>query len=114
VAYTANVPLFLRAGMIEDNVPQASKAYAMVASYANDSVDACCPSGALKEHPCAVARTTLDAAWALMEYRQKGVLDAAAMARLDAIWETPGDPEATTLKRRFMRESFQRLGIRFA
>jgi len=112
-AYTANVPLFMRAAMIEDNVPQASKAYAIVASYGNDAVCACCPSSALKDHPSAVARTTLDAAWALLEYRQKGILDAAAMTRLDEIWETPGDPEATALKRRFMRESFDELGIRY-
>jgi len=101
-AYTANVPLFMRAAMIEDNVPQASKAYAIVASYGNDAVCACCPSSALKDHPSAVARTTL-----------KGILDAAAMTRLDEIWETPGDPEATALKRRFMRESFDELGIRY-
>lgn len=111
-AYTANVPLFMHTrGLIEDNVPQASKAYAIVASYGNDAVDDCCPSSALKEHPSAVARTTMDAGWALIEYRENGRLSAEAMARLDEIWETPGDPEATEAKRRFMRESFDTLGI---
>ena len=111
-AYTANVPLFMRTReLIEDNVPQASKAYAIVASYGNDSVDDCCPSSAVKTHPGAVARTTMAAGWALVEYREKGVLSADAMARLDEIWYTPGDPDATATKERFMRESFEALGI---
>jgi len=113
-AYTANVPLFMRTKeLVEDNVPQASKAYAIVASYGNDTVDDCCPSSALKTHPAAVARTTMAAGWALVEYREKGRLSADAMARLDEIWETPGDPEVTETKRRFMRESFDTLGIAY-
>ncbi len=111
-AYTANVPLFMRTRvLIEDNVPQAAKAYAVLAAYGNDVVDACCPSGALKRHASAVARTTLAAAWALLEYRERGCLSAEAMARLDAIWDTPGDPAATDAKRRFMRQSLATLGI---
>jgi glucosamine-6-phosphate deaminase len=113
-AYTANVPLFMRAReLIEDNVPQASKAYAIVASYGNDNVDDCCPSSALKNHNSAIARTTLDAAWALVEYRTEGGLSVEAMERLDEIWETPGDPEATATKRRFMRASFDMLNIAY-
>ncbi|MCE5240139.1 6-phosphogluconolactonase [bacterium] len=112
VAYTANVPLFLRTReLIEDNVPQAAKAYAILASYGNETIDACCPSGALKAHPAAMARTTMAAGWALLEYRERGRLAAEAMARLDEIWDTPGDPEATAAKRRFMRESLDTLGI---
>lgn len=113
-AYTANVPLFMRTRvLIEDNVPQASKAYAVLAAYGNDVVDACCPSGALKRHPAAVARTTVAAAWALLEYRECGRLSAEAMARLDAIWDTPGDPEATAAKQQFMRHSLATLGIQY-
>lgn len=113
VAFTANVPLFMRTRvLIEDNVPQAAKAYAVLAAYGNDVVDACCPSAALKRHSAAVARTTLAAGWALLEYRERGSLSGEAMARLDAIWETPGDPAATDAKRRFMRESLATLGIR--
>lgn len=112
VAYTANVPLFMKTRvLIEDNVPQAAKAYAILASYANDAVDDCCPSGALKEHPSAMARTTMAAGWALLEYREQGRLSAAAMAKLDEIWETPGDPQATAVKRAFMRDSLAKLGI---
>jgi glucosamine-6-phosphate deaminase len=111
-AYTANVPLFMRTReLVEDNVPQASKAYAILASYGNDTVDACCPSSALKSHSSAVARTTLDAGWALLEYREVGRVPSAAMARLDEIWETPDDAEVTAAKCSFMRESFAALGI---
>ncbi len=112
-AYTANVPLFMHTRvLIEDNVPQASKAYAMLASYGTDVVDACCPSSAVKEHPNAVARTTVDAAWALLEYREEGRLSKDAMQRLDEIWETPQDPGAAYDKRIFMRDSFETLGIK--
>lgn len=113
-AYTANVPLFMRTRvLIEDNVPQATKAYAVLASYGTDVVDACCPSSALKRHPNAVARTTMAAAWALLEFREKGRLSAEAMAKLDANWETPGDPETTAAKRAFMRETFATMGIAY-
>ncbi len=111
-AYTANVPLFMRTReLVEDNVPQGSKAYAILASYGTDVVDDCCPSSALKEHGSAIARTTMAAGWALVEYREQGRLSAEAMARLDAIWETPGDAEVTASKQRFMRVSFATLGI---
>ncbi|HCA47661.1 MAG TPA: hypothetical protein DEP45_09995, partial [Armatimonadetes bacterium] len=97
--------------LVEDNVPQGSKAYAILASYGTDVVDDCCPSSALKEHGSAIARTTMAAGWALVEYREQGRLSAEAMARLDAIWETPGDAEVTASKQRFMRVSFATLGI---
>lgn len=112
LAYTANVPLFMKTrALIEDNVPQAAKAYAILASYGNETIDACCPSSALKAHPSAIARTTMAAGWALLEYRKRGRLSAEAMAKLDQIWETPGDPAATAIKRRFMREALETLGL---
>ena len=113
-AYTANVPLFMQTRvLVEDNVPQGAKAYAILASYGTDVVDACCPSSAVKQHPNAVARTTMAAGWALLEYRENGRLSAEAMARLDENWETPGDPETTAAKRAFMRASFATLGIEY-
>ncbi|NLO05082.1 MAG: hypothetical protein GX131_04550 [candidate division WS1 bacterium] len=51
------------------------------------------------------------AGWALVEYHEQGRLSADAMAKLDEIWETPGDLQATEAKQRFMRESFATLGI---
>ena len=114
-AYTANVPLFMQTNvLIEDNVPQGSKAYAILASYGTDVVDECCPSSALKDHPNAVARTTMEAAWALLEYRDVGRLSKDAMKRLDEIWDTPDDPNSTEDKRIFMRDSFEKLGIEHA
>ena len=69
-AYTANVPLFLRTRhLIEDNVPQASKAFALLAAYGSDVIHPVVPSSALKQHAGAVVRTTLEASWALEEYR---------------------------------------------
>ncbi len=111
-AYTANVPLFMKTRVLaEDNVPQAAKAYAILASYGTDVVDDCCPSSALKRHPNAVARTTMAAGWALLEYRERGRLSAETMARLDENWETAGDQETTAAKRAFMRASFATMGI---
>lgn len=72
-AYTANVPLLLRTRhLIEDNVPQATKAFALLAAYANEVIDPIVPTSALKLHPHAIVRTTSDASWALEEYRAHG------------------------------------------
>ncbi|HAK95412.1 MAG TPA: hypothetical protein DCM87_10500 [Planctomycetes bacterium] len=85
-AYTANVPLFLRTRvLIEDNVPQPSKALALLAAYGSDRVDSCVPSSALKRHGRAAVRTTDTAAWALREYRDRGFVSAGAIERLAEI-----------------------------
>ncbi len=84
-AYTANVPLFMRTrGLIEDNVPQPSKAFAVLATYGNDVVKDRVPSSALKGHHNASVRLTSASAWALLEYREKGVVDSGMLRRLDA------------------------------
>jgi len=84
-AYTANVPLFLRTRvLIEDNVPQPSKAFAVLAAYGNDVVKDRVPSSALKGHPGAVVRLTSASAWALLEYRARGVVSSDMLRRLDA------------------------------
>ncbi|OQB79330.1 MAG: Glucosamine-6-phosphate deaminase [Planctomycetes bacterium ADurb.Bin126] len=82
-AYTANVPLFMRTRtLIEDNVPQASKAFALLAAYGTDTVDPCVPSSMLKRHPRAVLRTTKAAAWALLEFRETGVVSEEMLLQL--------------------------------
>jgi hypothetical protein len=82
-AYTADVPLFLKTRqLIEENVPQASKAFALLAAYGSEVVDAKVPSSALKRHPHVVVRTTLRAAWALMEYRKKGHVSGPSLQRM--------------------------------
>jgi glucosamine-6-phosphate deaminase len=84
-AYTANVPLFMRTRvLIEDNVPQPSKAFAVLAAYGNNVVRDRVPSSALKQHPSAVVRLTSASAWALIEYRQKGLVTSEMLQRLDA------------------------------
>lgn len=84
-AYTANVPLFMRARvLIEDNVPQPSKAFALLAAYGNDVVDAIVPSSALKQHARGVLRATRESAWALLEYRQTKVVSPEMLQRLAA------------------------------
>ena len=82
-AYTANVPLFLRTRhLIEDNVPQASKAFALLAAYGNDVVHPSVPSSALKRHAGAVVRTTLEASWAFEEYRARGRISRQSLERI--------------------------------
>ncbi|NLF68893.1 MAG: hypothetical protein GX575_07540 [Candidatus Anammoximicrobium sp.] len=84
-AYTANVPLFMRTRvLIEDNVPQPSKAFAVLAAYGNDVVNDRVPSSKLKDHPSGVVRLTSASAWALFEYRQNGVVTSEMLRRLDA------------------------------
>jgi glucosamine-6-phosphate deaminase len=84
-AYTANVPLFLRTRvLIEDNVPQPSKAFAVLAAYGNGVVKDRVPSSALKGQASAVIRLTAVSAWALLEYRQSGVVSSEMLRRLDA------------------------------
>jgi len=82
-AYTANVALFLKTReCIEDNVPQASKAFALLAAYATDTIDAAVPSSALKRHANAIVRTTAAAAWALEEYIAHKCICAESLTRL--------------------------------
>ena len=84
-AYTANVPLFMRTRvLIEDNVPQTSKAFAVLAAYGNDVVNDRIPSSALKRHHNAAIRLTSASAWALLEYRERGVVNNEMVRRLDA------------------------------
>lgn len=82
-AYTANVPLFMRTrAIIEDNVPQASKAFALLAAYGTDTVDPCVPSSMLKNHSRAIVRTTTAAAWALLEFRETGLVSEDMLLQL--------------------------------
>lgn len=84
-AYTANVPLFLRTrGCIEDNVPQPSKAFALLAGYGSARIDAAVPTSALKRHPDATVRTTAAAAWALLKYADTGFIDSDDVSRLSS------------------------------
>lgn len=76
-AFTANVPLFLTTrDRIEDNIPQASKAFAVLAAYGSGVVDAAVPTSALKRHHDAFVRLTEDSAWALERYIKTGTVSS--------------------------------------
>ena len=64
------------------HVPQASKAFALLAAYGTATVDAAVPSSALKTHHHGILRTTAAAAWALLEYHDRGVVTTAMLERL--------------------------------
>ncbi len=75
-------------------MPQASKAFALLAAYATDVVDPAVPSSALKRHAKATVRTTGEAAWALEAYRLHGALSAADLSRMAQ--SLSGDTSGTT------------------
>jgi len=108
-AYTANVPLFMRTRtLIEDNVPQASKAFALLAAYGTDTVDPCVPSSMLKKHPRAVVRTTKAAAWALLAFQDTGVVSEKMLLRLaDSVPDRETSLQHTVEHMRSMLERMQ-------
>jgi len=100
-AYTANVPLFMRTrALIEDNVPQSSKAFALLACYGSAKVDCLAPSSMLKTHARPVVRTTEAAAWALMEYHDTGSASEALLQRLASGLYGQASPSACAKIRR--------------
>ncbi|MFP6596642.1 MAG: 6-phosphogluconolactonase [Candidatus Hydrogenedentota bacterium] len=83
VAFTANVALFMKTRtLIEDNIPQASKGFALVVAYGNETVDACVPTSILKRHGNAVVRTTSAAARELIEFRKHGIVSKESFERM--------------------------------
>jgi 6-phosphogluconolactonase/glucosamine-6-phosphate isomerase/deaminase len=93
-ACTCDVQLFLKARIIVDNVPQASKAYSVLAAYGNDKILGDIPSSALKAHPGSHAFLTMDSAEALLEYRKALARDKSAklspslVSRLESVWSS--------------------------
>ena len=82
-AYTANVALFMKTQhLIEDNIPQAAKGFAILAAYGNDTINAAVPTSALKQHANAQVRITQAAAHELLEFRKHGVVTADAIGRM--------------------------------
>lgn len=85
VAYTANVSLFMKTKhLLEDNIPQASKGFALVAGYGNDTVHEAVPTSALKQHDHAVVRTTQAAAQELLEFRKHDRVTRESFERMEA------------------------------
>lgn len=105
VAFTANVALFMKTRtLIEDNIPQAAKGFALVAGYGNDAVDACVPTSILKRHGNAVVRTTEAAARELIEFRTHGVVLKESFDRM--VSELGGGEMGG-----YVRGVFERMGI---
>ncbi len=99
-ACTFNVPMFLLADEIVDNVPQASKAYSVLATYGTETVLGDVPSSAIKQHPCARAYLTQAAASVLLELRRarasnpRAALHPASLRQLRELWQDPTDADA--------------------
>lgn len=82
-AYTCSVQMFITTRhAIEGNVPQPSKAFALLAAFGSEVVDEAVPASALKRYGKGIVRTTAAAAWALLEYCEKKVLSREALHRL--------------------------------
>jgi 6-phosphogluconolactonase/glucosamine-6-phosphate isomerase/deaminase len=115
-ARTCNVSLFLKARIIVDNVPQASKIYSVLATYGNDRVSPKIPSSAIKAHPRSHAFLTRDSASVLMEYRRALSRDPAAklspplLERLEAVWNSD-DSEGRNVSILEMRTALEDLGM---
>lgn len=115
-ARTCNVSLFMKARIIVDNVPQAAKAYSVLASYGNDVVTGEIPSSALKRHPDSHSFLTRHSAWALLEYRQaiakfpQAKLTSPTLERLEALWAST-DAKASAGNVATMRSVLKDLGM---
>jgi glucosamine-6-phosphate deaminase len=113
-ALTGNVPLFMKTKyLIEDIVPQGSKAFAALISYANDRIAPFCPSGKIKEYAGeSVARLTILSAWALIEYRERGYLSGESMIKLERIWNKTGDL-SVNIDNAYITNALDSLGINY-
>lgn len=113
-ACTFNVPMFLLADEIVDNVPQASKLFSVLATYGTEEISGDVPSSALKRHPCARAYVTAAAAEVLLTYRATvppAALNAAALERLRSIWRDPTRPESAARNIAWMEGVLRRMGL---
>lgn len=112
-AYSATVSLFMQADCIIDNVPQATKQYAVLACYGTDEVRNEVPSSALKDHRNAVAVLTRAAAEALLRYRSSGssTLLPATLERLERLWDDPDNTDQAAANRDTMLTVLRALGM---
>lgn len=112
-ACTFNVPMFLLADEIVDNVPQPSKVFSVLATYGTEQVAGDVPSSALKRHPRARAYVTAAAAEVLLEYRatRPATLSAGAVERLRAVWRDPEHPESEAANIAWMERVLRKLGL---
>lgn len=113
-ACTFNVPMFLLADEIVDNVPQPSKVFSVLATYGTDEIVGEVPSSALKGHPCARAYVTAAAAEVLLAYRARtprAPLDVAAVERLRSIWRDSSQAESAARNIAWMETVLRKMGL---
>lgn len=114
-ALTGNISLFMKTKfLIEDIVPQSSKAFAVLISYGNDSISPICPSGKIKEYNgISIARLNIESAWALIEYKEKGYLSRESILRLDMIWNKISNKNFIEHNKKYVRNTLDSLRIRY-
>jgi 6-phosphogluconolactonase/glucosamine-6-phosphate isomerase/deaminase len=116
-ACTFNVGMFLKADEIVDNVPQAGKAYSVLAAYGTEAVINAVPSSAIKRHPRARAYLTAASASALLEFRRarqadpKARLSDRTLAQLRDLWRDPKAPDAGAKNIAIMEQVLRQLGM---
>ncbi|NLB54961.1 MAG: hypothetical protein GX811_04210 [Lentisphaerae bacterium] len=116
-ACTFNVPMFLLADEVIDNVPQSSKEYSVLAVYGTDDVFNAAPSSAIKQHKKARAYLTEAASVTLLDFLAtrkedpKAFLKPETHERLRALWNDPTDPETTARNIELMDEVLRDLGM---
>jgi 6-phosphogluconolactonase/glucosamine-6-phosphate isomerase/deaminase len=93
VAYTASVPLFMKADTIIDLVPQATKAFAVLACYGIVHPSQLVPSSVLTTHVDSHSYLTIESSWALVEYVKEKKLSDTLRTRLKALWENRENPQ---------------------
>lgn len=114
-ACTFNVPMFLLADEVVDNVPQASKAYSVLATYGTEAVINEVPSSAIKKHGQARAYLTKASASALLEFRQarqsdpRAKLGADTLRKLRELWRDPSAPDAENQNVKLMEKVLRKL-----
>jgi len=95
-AYTFDVQAFLKADVIFDNVPQKSKEFAVLATYANATVINEIPSTAIKNHEHSQVFLTEDAGRALIEYMNEGSVSPGTIKRLNELWGDENEESENT------------------
>lgn len=116
-AITFNVGMFLLADRIIDNVPQASKEFAVLATYGTDAVINEVPSSALKRHSNAAAYLTRAVARTLCEFREGRRVDPqyrlndSARKRLRALWRDEKSPVVEKQNIEIMEQVLRKLGM---